>query len=76
VRESIKAYISRIEQELEVAKNKKVKGGGLKKHKEKVAALSTRLTQTRKYRDRLDEFLISMDYVETIHLKNLRVLLD
>lgn len=76
VREKIKTYISRIEQELEVAKNKKVKGGGLKKHKEKVAVLTTRLMQTRKYRDRLDEFLISMDYVETVNIKNLMVLLD
>lgn len=47
VRESIKAYIQKVEQELESAKNKKVKGGGLKKHKEKLAMLTARLVQIR-----------------------------
>ena len=54
-----------------MAKNKKVKGGVLKKHKEKLAALSFKLGQLRKYRDRIDEILISMDYVESLQIKNL-----
>lgn len=61
---------------METAKNKKVKGGVLKKHKEKLVTLSSKLGQLRKYRDRIDEILISMDYVESLQIKNLQVLLD
>ena len=75
-KEFIKLTIQKVEQELETAKNKKVKGGVLKKHKEKLVTLSSKLGQLRKYRDRIDEILISMDYVESLQIKNLQVLLD
>lgn len=39
-REFIKQFIVRVEQELEQAKNKKLKGGALKKHKEKIQDLT------------------------------------
>ena len=44
MRDYIKEIITKVEQELEIAKNKKVKGSVLKKHKEKQQLLSTRLT--------------------------------
>ena len=75
-REFIKHFIVKVEQELESAKNKKVKGGVLKKHKEKLFDLNMKLGQLRKYRDRIDEMLLMMDMVETCHIKILLALLD
>lgn len=61
----VKEQIIKLETELDQAKNKKMKGGGtLKKQKEKVGSLNYKLTQAKKYREKLDELLTQMDYVD------------
>ena len=64
-----------MESELEVLKNKKVKGASLKKSKDRQQYLSSKLSDLQKYRDKIDEVLVYMDYVQTSHIANLSSLL-
>jgi len=64
-----------VESELEVLKNKKVKGASLKKSKDRQQYLSSKLSDLQKYRDKIDEVLVYMDYVQTSHIANLSSLL-
>ena len=54
--EFVKAQVSKVDSDLESAKNKK-KGGTLKKQKEKVGALNYKLGLTKKFKDRIDELI-------------------
>ena len=64
-----------MESELEVLKNKKVKGASLKKSKDRQQYLTSKLSDLQKYRDKIDEVLVYMDYVQTSHIANLSSLL-
>ena len=75
-KEFLKAQVSKIDGELEVAKNKKVKGASIKKQKERIASLNSLQSQVKKQRERLDELIISMEYVESFHIKDLVKIID
>jgi predicted transcriptional regulator len=60
----MKILINRAEEELEGSKNKKVKGATSKKQKEKTGNLAGKLSQTRKIKEKIDELLLQMDFVE------------
>lgn len=64
-----------MESELEVLKNKKVKGASLKKSKDRQQYLTSKLSDLQKHRDKIDEVLVYMDYVQTSHIANLSSLL-
>jgi hypothetical protein len=74
-REYLKGQCGNVESELEVLKNKKVKGASLKKSKDRQQYLSSKLSDLQKYRDKIDEVLVYMDYVQTSHIANLSSLL-
>ena len=74
-REYLKGQCGNVESELEVLKNKKVKGASLKKSKDRQQYLTSKLSDLQKYRDKIDEVLVYMDYVQTSHIANLSSLL-
>lgn len=69
-----KQSVAKLEGELEVLRNKKVKGPP-KKQKEKQVALSAKVTAAKKIRDRIEEVTNNLDYIELNSVKNLKSLL-
>jgi hypothetical protein len=74
-REYLKEQCGNVESELEILKNKKVKGASLKKSKDRQQYLTSKLSDLQKFRDKIDEVLVYMDYVQTSHIANLSSLL-
>jgi hypothetical protein len=74
-REYLKGQCGNVESELEILKNKKVKGASLKKSKDRQQYLTSKLSDLQKFRDKIDEVLVYMDYVQTSHIANLSSLL-
>jgi len=54
-----------METELEYTKSKKMKGGSvMKKQKEKVGSMNTKLTMLKQFKERLDIIGVSLDFIE------------
>lgn len=75
VNQFMKDQIIKMEGDLENAKNKKNKGT-LKKQKEKVGAINYKLTQAKKYRDKIEELTQQMDMIEGHQIRNLKQVLS
>ena len=69
-----KQQASKQEAELEVLRNKKVKGPP-KKQKEKQVVLSSKVTQVKKMRDRTEEIVNNLEHIDLQQVKNLKSLL-
>jgi hypothetical protein len=62
----LKAEVIKVDNEIENNKNKKVKGATLKKHKEKITILSARSSLLKKHRDKMEELIGMIEYVESV----------
>jgi hypothetical protein len=62
----LKAEVIKVDNEIEINKNKKVKGATLKKHKEKITCLIARSSLLKKHRDKLEELIGMIEYVESV----------
>ena len=72
----LKAEVIKVDNEIEINKNKKVKGATLKKHKEKITCLIARSSLLKKHRDKLEELIGMIEYVESVQIVVLMGLLD
>ena len=71
----LKAEVIKVDNEIENNKNKKVKGATLKKHKEKITILSARSSLLKKHRDKMEELIGQIEYVESVQIVTLMGLL-
>ena len=75
VQDFVKTQVAKLETDLETMRNKKVKGPP-KKQKEKQGALSLKVSQAKKMRDRIEEIANSLEYVDPLtQTKNLKAML-
>ena len=73
-KDTMRLLFQKLEEELDSAKSKKVKGTS-KKQKEKVGSINYKLTQVKKIKDKLDELALQMDYIDGGTIKQLRGLM-
>ncbi len=59
------------EQELEKIRNKKTKGGA-KKNKDKINSLTSKLAHLKQIKERSEELMISMDYLEPGKIRQMK----
>lgn len=52
-----------------------MKHSNIKKQKEKVGSINSKLTQTKRYKEKIEELVQSMEYVDNNQLKNLKTAL-
>jgi Not1 N-terminal domain, CCR4-Not complex component len=74
VQDFLKQQVLRVELELEQLRNKKSKAPP-KKQKERQVMLSARLTTLRKLRDRNEEIMSSLEFIDAKEIKNAKVVL-
>lgn len=72
VSDFMRTQVSTDEAELEAFRTKKHKGPP-KKQKEKLVVLQTTLTNTRKLKDRIEEVIAALEFIEPSQMKNLKV---
>ena len=62
-KEFVKIQVLKIDEELEATRAKKLKGEALKKQREKMTALSTKILGVKKIRENIDEVINSIEMV-------------
>ena len=72
VSDMLRLQIVKLDEELETAKTKKVKGGNLKKQKEKQGALAYKTTHAKKLREKIEDVMLMIDQIEATVMRNFK----
>mmetsp|Transcript_5129 Transcript_5129/g.4705 ORF Transcript_5129/g.4705 Transcript_5129/m.4705 type:complete len:83 (+) Transcript_5129:496-744(+) len=73
--EHLKLLLVKLEEDLELQKNKKVSKANTKKQKDKIGSSNTKLLNTKKIKEKLEELLLQMEFIEAGTINTLRNLL-
>ena len=76
VKEFMRIHILKMEEELESAKSKKLKGGTMKKQKEKVGTINYKVALAKKFKDRIEELSPFIELIDATLMKNLKIKLN